>query len=273
MMSHSRGYNVFTGLVEATAGLLLFWRRTTPAGALLAAAALGNVVALNLAYDVTVKLHSLGLLAMALVLLAPDAARLWTAAVAGRAVGPARSAAPALEPGAPRWQRRTRLALKALLVAAGAGGTAYLSWSNARSITGPTPPLWGLYDVEAFTLDGTERAPLTTDPLRWKRLALDRGGRATLQVMSDSVRRVAYVVDTAKRTLTVEGRRRSTEPAYTPPTVASFRYADAAAPARLTLDGTVGGRPARLVLRRVDHTRFTLVSRGSHWVQDDNYQR
>lgn len=276
MMGHSASYNAFCGAAEAAGAVLLFWRRTTPLGALLTAASLANVVALNFGYDVTVKLHSLGLLALALVLLAPDARRLWAAVAEGRAVGPSRTAAPALDPGARPWQRRLRLGLKAVLVTAAVGGGGYTSFQQWRAQTAPPGPLWGLYDVEAFAVDGAARAPLATDPVRWRRLALDRGGRATVQVMSDSVRRFAYAVNDGARLLTIT--RPAARAGAQPATEAEFTYAEAAsprgsAPARVTLDGTVGGRPARLVLRRVDHTRFTLVSRGFHWVQDDNFQR
>lgn len=270
MMGHSTGYNIFCGAVEAIGGILLFWRRTVAAGALLIVAAMANVVALNFAYDVTVKLHSLGLLALALVLLAPDARRLWAAVVLGHAVGPASTATPALASDTSPERRRIRVGIKAMLVVGAVGSAAYMSWAQWRAQTAPPPPLWGLYDIETFALDGAERPPLTTDSLRWRRLALDRSGRSTIQVMSDSVRRVAY-------SLNERGRRLSFE---LPPTfgrteaqpVAEFTYAEPAL-GRLVLEGTVGGHPARLILRRVDHTRFTLLSRGFHWVQDDNFQR
>jgi hypothetical protein len=270
MMGHSTGYNVFCGAVEALGGFLLFWRRTTPAGALLVVAALANVAALNLAYDVTVKLHSVGLLALALVLLAPDAQRLWRAVVLGRAVGAAPSAAPALAPGAHPERGRIRVGIKGLIVTGLVGSAAYMSWAQWRAQTAPPPPLWGLYDVERFTLDGSERPPLVTDPVRWRRVALDRNGRATVQVMSDSVRRAAYSVNDGARLLTFEGRL--AQGAADSGTVAVFSF-DAIAPGRLSFDGTIAGRPARLVLRRVDHTRYTLLSRGFHWVQDENFQR
>ena len=145
-----------------------------------------------------------------------------------------------------------------------------MSWTQWRAQTAPPPPLWGLYDVARFVLDGAERPPLTTDPVRWRRLALDRGGRGTLQVMSDSVRRVTYTRNDGARRLSVEVPPAAGRPEAWP--VAEFTCT-ADAPNGLALDGTVGGRPAQLVLRRVDHTRYTLLSRGFHWVQDDNFQR
>lgn len=75
-MGASRGYNIVTGLAEMIPAVLLFFPRTTLAGALLAAGVMVNVVALNFFYDVPVKQFSVHLLAMAAFLAAHDARRL-----------------------------------------------------------------------------------------------------------------------------------------------------------------------------------------------------
>jgi uncharacterized membrane protein YphA (DoxX/SURF4 family) len=76
-MGASPIYQMFSGWAELVPGVLLLFRRTTTAGALLAVAVMGNVVALNFCYDVPVKLFSSHLLLMALFLLIPDIAPLW----------------------------------------------------------------------------------------------------------------------------------------------------------------------------------------------------
>jgi uncharacterized membrane protein YphA (DoxX/SURF4 family) len=55
-------YTSFTGITEVLSGLLLFFRRTTTLGALLAVGIMSNVVMLNMSYDVPVKLSALHLL-------------------------------------------------------------------------------------------------------------------------------------------------------------------------------------------------------------------
>jgi hypothetical protein len=60
------------GWTEVIAGLLLIFRKTAFIGALLCLAAVSNVALLDLSYDVPVKLYSLSLVAMTLVLLAPE---------------------------------------------------------------------------------------------------------------------------------------------------------------------------------------------------------
>ena len=75
-MQASRPYTIFAGVVETAGGVLLFSRRTATLGALLCALAMSNVLMLNLAYNVNVKLYSFQLLLLTLFLLAPDARRI-----------------------------------------------------------------------------------------------------------------------------------------------------------------------------------------------------
>ncbi|HVS63755.1 MAG TPA: hypothetical protein VMT85_09690 [Thermoanaerobaculia bacterium] len=64
MMGYSRLYNLFSGGVDVLGGVLLLFRRTATLGALVAIGAMANVVLLNFAYDVPVKLYSMHLLLM-----------------------------------------------------------------------------------------------------------------------------------------------------------------------------------------------------------------
>src|SRR5262245_41045985 len=113
-MGYSTGYNIFGGAAEAIGGVLLFLRRTTTLGALILIGVLSNVVALNFCYDVSVKIGSVHLLAMAFFLAAPDLHRLVSVLVLNRP-------APAVDlawPAAPTWRRRARVALKVVVVGA-----------------------------------------------------------------------------------------------------------------------------------------------------------
>ncbi|MDO4264738.1 MAG: hypothetical protein Q4C67_11125 [Deinococcus sp.] len=98
-MAASPGYQWLAGAAEVLPALLLLHRRTVTLGALLSTVTLTNVFALNLLYDVPVKLFSGHLLLAALVLAAADLPRLWAFA-RGEAV-PAVPARP--QPAAFRW--------------------------------------------------------------------------------------------------------------------------------------------------------------------------
>ncbi|AWT35979.1 hypothetical protein DM785_10695 [Deinococcus actinosclerus] len=108
-MAASPGYQLVAGVAEVLPALLLLHRRTVTVGALVAAVTMTNVFALNLFYDVPVKLFSGHLLLAALVLLALDARRL-RAVLTGHEV-----AAVAWGP-RPLWRRALPWLLTALVV-------------------------------------------------------------------------------------------------------------------------------------------------------------
>jgi uncharacterized membrane protein YphA (DoxX/SURF4 family) len=87
-MASSPGYTMFTGWIEVSAGALLLVPRLATAGALLAAIALTNIFALNLFYDVPVKIYSFHLLLFAAFVALPDIPRLAAVLIFNRAALP-----------------------------------------------------------------------------------------------------------------------------------------------------------------------------------------
>ena len=265
LMGHSYGYNLFTGLAEAVPAAMLFWRRTTTLGALLLVAALANVFALNMAYDVTVKGYSLELLLMAGFLLLPELRRLWDVLVLHRAVPAQPLGEPFARPGLRRAARVLHPLVALYLIATPFWG----AWRYARQggAEGPPVPLFGIYEVESFQRNGMELPPLTTDPVRWRRFVVDRRGAFTVQAMSDSLLRYRGTVDTAAARIAFAPMTDSTRR-----TVLHYVREEGD---RLRIAGVSGTDSIAARLRRVDHTRFTLLARDRqfHWVQDDNFNR
>ena len=187
-MGHSRAYLVFTGAAEALGGALLLFRRTALLGALLSAAVLAHIVALNFCFDVPVKLFSSHLLAMALFLLLPDLRRLADVLLFHRAV---RAAEP-----------------RPLFRLAG-------HWSCPTTPTTPTTPtapapprspLRGVWAVDEFTIDGQPRPPLLTDPDRWSHVTFDSPRFVVIRDMRDKRRFYGVELDETTRTLTLTDR-------------------------------------------------------------------
>jgi hypothetical protein len=87
-MGVSAGYQRLTGAAELFTGVLLFAKRTTLMGSLLGVVFLGQVFALNLFFDVPVKLFSFALLMSCVGLAFPDASRLASFFVLNRATPP-----------------------------------------------------------------------------------------------------------------------------------------------------------------------------------------
>jgi hypothetical protein len=107
-MGAARPYQMFAGAVEMLGGALLFLPRTTLLGAIIGLGSAIQVLALNLSYDVPVKLFSFHMVLVSLLLIAPDAPRL-IRVLFGQPTGP--STKPPLAPGPRGW----RVALTAQL--------------------------------------------------------------------------------------------------------------------------------------------------------------
>ena len=88
---------------------------------------------------------------------------------------------------------------------------------------------------------------------------------AAVQLMDDSFLRFGAE-------LTVENRRLALKKPDDEKWSASF-LVDRPARDRLVLEGDLDHRRARLELRRIDETKFLLVSRGFHWVQEYPFNR
>lgn len=260
---HSKPYQILLGSAEITGGLLLSLPRTATLGALLSAVELAQVLVLNMAFDVPVKLHSFHLLLLSLVLLEPEAARLAKAFLWDRTVHlPAR---PRLLPTA----RADQVAAAAQVLAGAWMLSAQLRndrgyWRKLGD-GGEKPALYGIWHVDEFSVDGERRPPLTTDKQRWQRVVFDIGSLVSVQLMDDSLDGYLTTSDPAGRSLTLT---RTSDPQRTV-TLAVERAADDL----LTLDGDVDGSRVRARLHRLDHGKFPLLGRGFHWVQEQSSLR
>src|SRR5262245_27095108 len=87
----------------------------------------------------------------------------------------------------PAWHRRRK----------STAGLALKSRDSSR------PPLYGLYDVEKFTQNGTERPPLLTDAKRWKKFASQFPTAIQVRSMDDNPMNFGAAYDTATSTLTL----------------------------------------------------------------------
>jgi hypothetical protein len=260
-MGASRPYNVFCGLLEMVGGLLLAARRTTLLGALLSIAALGNVVVLNFSYDVPVKLYSMHLLAMAVFLAAPDVRRLADLFLFNRPVEPA-----PLRPVFRRaWACRVALVLWAVAVLGFVGQSLVTAREMRKAaLRAEQSPLYGIWDVEEFAVDGEARPPVAGDAAAWRRVVSGYPGVLSIHA-GRSPRRFKFELDAAAGTLAL-GKR--DDPAWHS-TLACQRPEAGL----MVLDGTFDGKPIRAKLRRADERQFLLLSRGFHWVSEVPFNR
>ena len=262
-MGYSESYTIFAGLGEVIGGLLLFFRRTTTLGALVVLGVMGNVAVMNFSYDVPVKLFSTHLVLFALCLLSLDLRRVLNVFVLNRAAPPADLSLALPRP----WMQKVRVALKVLVI----GYVLYAQVSGAleaRALYGserPKPALYGLYEVETFVQNGDTLAPLITDPVRWRKLMVDRVGFVTIKKMDDQIERFASEIDTVAQTLTFNTFADTTQKyvlQYTRPS-----------PDTLLVEGVLMGDSVSIHMKRFGLDRYLLVSRGFHWINEYPFNR
>jgi hypothetical protein len=257
-MGASKPYTLFAGFAEGLGGVLLLWRRTHVAGALVAAAAMANVVALNFCYDVPVKLLSSQMLLIALLIAAPHAPRL-LAAVLGRAV-------PEIPP-RPRRSlpaERARRAAKWLVLALFALKI-YQDLQTAARRQRPRNELHGSWVVERYVLDGVERPPLLTDPERPHKIYFTELGVFS-RTLTGPLLRIGTSVDPTARTIAI---RPTPDPGFDE--AWTYELSTDGDRATLVVVGTLGGQRVRAELYREPEP--LLITRGFHWVNEVPYNK
>jgi hypothetical protein len=244
-------------------GIMLIFPRTTMFGALICLAAMIQIFMLNMTYDVPVKLFSFHLMLLSLFLLAPDFRRLVNLFFLNRAIGPSS------EPQLFAKSRANRIALagQVLFGVWLVGMNAYGSSQSWHTYGGGAPksPLYGIWDVEQLSIDGELRPPLLTDKDRWRRAVFDIPTRVTFQRLDDSLAGYGASIKLNDNTLTLtkNGDKKW---------MANFTF-QRSAPDRLTLDGIMGIHKTHMELKLVDRSKFLLVSRGFHWIQENPFNR
>ncbi len=261
-MGFSPAYQMFAGVAEIIPGLLLFFRRTATLGALIGAATMTNVVALNLCYDVPVKLFSLHLVGAALLLAAPDLPRLFDLLVRHRPV----AAAPLpWTPSSPQAQAAL-MAVRALLIIAvlmNVTTQAYRGWYRYGG-GAPRSPMAGVYDVTSFEADGESQPPLWTDTRRWRRFVVF-GQRpwVTIQYMGGEDVRFMFEHDPTSNKLVLR------HPGADGTQSLSFTETGEG---RRVVEGDFEGRRIWVELEK-SNAKFPLTSRGFRWIQELPYNR
>lgn len=208
-IGYSMPYQVFSGAVETVAGLLLLHRRTVTAGLLAATGAFTNVLMINLAYDVPVKLYASHLVLACLYLLALDAMRLANFLVLNRPT-------PATQAWDIFWTKPWQvwggrivwaLMLWSILISPFKNSYQRYMAAKAPPIAGPFAV--GVYDVTSYVVNQTP-VPLTSgNTIRWKDLIIDSRTMASVGTSDPVFQRrygrgyFRYRADTATNMLAV----------------------------------------------------------------------
>jgi hypothetical protein len=243
----STGYTVFAGAVELIGCILLFFRRTALAGALLLLGALTNVFAMDIAYRVFGAAMVAGLLlALDAIVIAPSAGALIDVFVRGRA-----RRLPD-EPPPPLGPLRFGAAGKALLVAGLIGLHLPDGLAQRRTYFGQGHGVFGLFEVDRFERAGAVVTPLASDDVTWKRVGTDGrydSGAITVQFANSDIRQFQLVEDVAARQWTLRAGGKD---------AATLQYT-LAPDGTLSLEGRLAGSPVRMHLRPIKLNTLPLL--------------
>lgn len=262
-MGSSPAYTSITGSIELLGGILLIFPRTTLLGALASFVAMTQVFILNMCYDVPVKLFSFNLVLMSVFLIAPHIGRLADTLVLNRRTEPA--------PVRPFFERRwLNLSLLIAQIVFGlylAGTNLYGSYEGYNTYGGgaPKPPLYGIWMVEDFTVNGELKPPLLTDEARWQRVIIQNQNGLYIQPMRGANVFYKTQLDMENKTLSL-GKPTDQE------WKADFTFEETE-PGQMKMVGVIDGNRTEARLVRFDESQFLLNSRGFHWIQERPFNR
>jgi len=259
-MGASPAYTIFTGAGEVLGGTLLLFRRTRLLGAVISAFVLTHVFALNIFYDVPVKLHSFHLLFMSLFLIAPDAQRLANLFVLNKPIAPELPATPVAD---------VRLRWLGIIVQTGLIGLIffqplYSAVSQKRELETRAAGMEkvdvvGEFEVSYFILNNDTLQAVETEKRRWKNVRL--GGNSMQITYMDglsipwlcSIRNGSKKIKVLSKDLSTTGE---------------FRFEKEGE--WLSLRGTLNQDSLRIVSRYTSANAF-LLYREFHWISEEPF--
>jgi hypothetical protein len=177
-------YQVFGGIVEITAGTMLFFRRTTTLGAILLAGALGDITYVNYAYDGGVHVYAFYFVFLSLFLIADDVPKLYNLLILERYTIPHRLYPDFKKP----VLKYTRIGLKALTFLIFFVILTYTEVVNFKydpykqPSTAGVKQLRGNYHVTTFKLNGVEIPYNPLDTVRWQEATFENWTTLTFKV-------------------------------------------------------------------------------------------
>lgn len=179
-IGYSQPYQTFSGIMELSVALLLLYRRTIPLGLVIGFGVFVNVFALNMCYDIPVKLYSMQIVLCCLYLLVIDYKKYINFFILGKPTNPTNSYEYHF---AKRWQRISRIVFKTAFVLIFIGWNivdCYNWYSETQTKEVEIIPQ-GLYNIKTFKINNQITAIEATDTLAWKDFIFDKGKQGSIK--------------------------------------------------------------------------------------------
>ena len=260
-MGVSRPYTILAGAAEFASGVLLLVPWTATLGAILGAAVMSNVVALNFCYDVPVKLYSLHLLLMCFFVG-------WSGIINVLKLLLLNRAEPATDVPVftrPSWQKGF-LAIQVILgfILAGTSlNNVHKQTSKAQDSIAALP-FGGFWTVDKFNVDGDASNNSALEVPRWTQFILDSPYVVLLQGDGGFRRLYHWTTDSDKKSVTFSGADNGSD---------ATLGVEKPAPDQLILRGPWHGHVVEAHLHRAEMPKFLVLTRGFHWISEYPFNR
>lgn len=253
-------YERVCGAAEVLGGLLILFRRTALAGALMSAFVMTNVVLYNFFFDVPVKLYALHVLLMACFVMLPDLRPLWDFFVGNRS---ARLAGVWVPPASRRrFVIATAVVEGVFLIGAVISFVKYDSERYRTYAASARPaPVIGLWRLDG-RLDGG--MPMTLGGVPWTEISIDNLTRGMARSTDGQLWRMYLSYNEKLHTLGMVSRGGSGAVVYSWQTPESDH---------LLLRAEAPGSPTLSFHRVPTPAQYPLLSRGFHLVSEWGYER
>ena len=261
-LGFSKGYNLFMGITELLAILLLF-RRTMAAGAIITLMTASNVMAVNYFYDVPVKILSTHLVLMTLFLLTHDIKRLLQFFFTNKAVQLKTVEQPNYNK---TWFKPIALTVKYLLIVfvlvSGVFGVVNSLFDYGD--LAKTPKNYGLYEITHFEKNKITIPADDFNDERWKYIMIEREGSMQIQKMDRSKLYFKTKTNSLTNSLTLTNYRDSTD---------SFKLKLKNTGPTFSLETIYQGDSIKAYGNTKKKEDFLLMNRGFNWVNEYPFNR
>ncbi len=189
-MGYSVPYQTFSGIMEIIVGLLLVYRRTVPVGLIMGLGVFINVFALNLSYDIPVKLFSMQIVIACLFLLAWDWKHYLNFFILNKTTQPITSFNFNYTK---KWQRIGRYILKSLFIILSVGLSFYEAWGwyQEDHADEKCPIRQGVYTIQTVTKNNSSVPLISNDTIAWKDFIFDKNGKGSINTR-DTIFNIKY---------------------------------------------------------------------------------
>ncbi|GGH15301.1 hypothetical protein FAZ19_06760 [Sphingobacterium alkalisoli] len=249
-LGFSKEYNIFMGIVEILAGLLLF-RRTVVIGALITLATSVNIMTVNYFFDVPVKMLSTALFLFSLFLLLPYLKMLYGLFFEEKYAKLPVIKRPAFNAA---WKRKSIVFFKIafLGIFAFQQFSSLLTIQKQISLFFKKSPLYGIYQINHS--EGAQ----TTIPKDWHTIIFEYGEYATIRDQYYQPKREQVLLDTSNRSITLNR--------YV------FDYT-VLENGDINLRRELDDKTEEIKFVKRDPKKFELKKRGFNWIQEYPHNR